>query len=50
MARDRYVKYRWGYPMPPSLNFSLARVNYALGAFSESKNYLTQQENTQFHF
>ncbi len=40
MARDRYDKYRWGYPMPPTLDFSLAHVNFALGFFSEAKKYL----------
>ena len=42
MAKDRYDKYRWGYPMPHTLNFSLAHVNYALGSISESKKYLTK--------
>lgn len=46
MARDRYEKYRWGYTMPASLNFSLARVNFELGLFSEAENnldrYLTE--------
>jgi protein O-mannosyl-transferase len=46
MARDRYDKYRWGYAMPMSLNFSLARVNFELGLFSEAekdlKRYLTE--------
>ena len=42
MAKDRYDKYRWGYPMPHALNFSLAHVNYDVGSFSESKKYLTK--------
>jgi protein O-mannosyl-transferase len=46
MARDRYDKYRWGYAMPASLNFSLARVNFELRLFSEAKKdlkrYLTE--------
>ena len=42
MAEDRYDKYRWGYPMPHTLNFSLAHVNYDLGSISESKKYLTK--------
>jgi protein O-mannosyl-transferase len=46
MARDSYDKYRWGYAMPASLNFSLARVNFELGLFSEAekdlKRYLTE--------
>jgi len=41
-ALERYEKYRWGYPIPPTLNFSLAHVNYELGSFSEAKNYLTK--------
>jgi len=40
MARDRYDKYRWGYAMPASLNFSLARVNFELRLFSEAKKSL----------
>lgn len=40
MAYDRYDNYRWGYAMPNSLNFSLARVNYELKYFSEAKQYL----------
>ncbi|MZH05864.1 MAG: tetratricopeptide repeat protein [Nitrospinae bacterium] len=42
MARDRYKKYRWGYAMPTSLNFNLARVNFELKNFSESEKYLKQ--------
>jgi protein O-mannosyl-transferase len=46
IARDRYDKYRWGYAMPASLNFSLARVNFELRLFSEAekdlKRYLTE--------
>ncbi|MFT4579997.1 MAG: tetratricopeptide (TPR) repeat protein [Nitrospinales bacterium] len=46
MAQDRYDKYRWGYAMPTSLNFSLARVNFELRFFSEAvknlKQYLTE--------
>jgi protein O-mannosyl-transferase len=40
MARDRYDKYRWGYAMPASLNFSLARVNFELRLFSEARKDL----------
>jgi protein O-mannosyl-transferase len=40
MARDRYEKYRWGYAMPASLNFSLARVSFELRLFSEAKKSL----------
>ncbi len=42
MARDRYDKYRWGYAMPASLNFSLARVNFELRFFSEAEKDLKQ--------
>jgi|SaaInlStandDraft_7_1057024.scaffolds.fasta_scaffold11774_2 protein O-mannosyl-transferase len=46
MARDRYDKYRWGYAMPASLTFSLARVNFELGLFSDAekdlKRYLSK--------
>jgi protein O-mannosyl-transferase len=46
MAQIRYKKYRWGYAMPTSLSFSLARVNFELGLFSEAKKdlkrYLTE--------
>jgi protein O-mannosyl-transferase len=46
IARDRYEKYRWGYAMPASLNFSLAKVNFKLGFFSEAekglKRFLTE--------
>lgn len=42
MARDRFKKYRWGYPMPASLNLILARVNFELGLFSEAEKDLKQ--------
>lgn len=42
MAKDRYEKYRWGYPMPPTLIFSLAHVNFKLRFFSEAKKGLLQ--------
>ena len=42
MAQDRYDKYRWGYPMPASLSFSLARVNFELGLFSDAEKSLKQ--------
>lgn len=42
MARDRYDKYRWGYPVPPTLALSLAQVNYELRLFSEAKTELKQ--------
>jgi protein O-mannosyl-transferase len=45
-ARDHYDKYRWGYAMPASLSFSLARVNFELRLFAEAekdlKQYLTE--------
>jgi len=39
-AYERYDKYRWGYTMPNSLNFSLAKVSFELKNFSDSKKYL----------
>jgi tetratricopeptide (TPR) repeat protein len=42
MARDRFKKYRWGYPMPAGLNLNLARVNFELGLFSEAEKDLKQ--------
>jgi protein O-mannosyl-transferase len=42
MAKDRYDKYRWGYSMPASLSFSLARVNFELGLFSDAEKSLKQ--------
>jgi protein O-mannosyl-transferase len=42
MAQDRYDKYHWGYSMPASLSFSLARVNFELGLFSDAEKSLKQ--------
>jgi tetratricopeptide (TPR) repeat protein len=46
IAQNRYDKYHWGYAIPASLNFSLSRVNFELGLFSEAvknlKQYLTE--------
>ncbi|MEK9628145.1 MAG: tetratricopeptide repeat protein [Nitrospinota bacterium] len=41
-AYDRYTEFRWGYAMPVSLNFSLAKVNYELKHFSEAEKFLNQ--------
>ena len=40
MAYERYDKYRWGYAMPNSLNFSLAKVSFELKNFSDSEKHL----------
>jgi protein O-mannosyl-transferase len=42
MAQNRYDKYRWGYSIPASLIFSLARVNFELGLFSDAEKSLKQ--------
>jgi protein O-mannosyl-transferase len=42
MAQDRYEKYRWGYSMPASLSFTLARVNFELGLFSDVEKSLKE--------
>ena len=39
-AYERYDKYRWGYTMPNSLNFSLAKVSFELKDFSDAKKYI----------
>ena len=41
-ARERYIIYKWGYPMPIELDLNLARVNLQLKSFAEAKKY-TQQ-------
>ena len=41
-AKERYVKYRWGYPMPAELDLNLARVNWQLKSFSEAKKHILQ--------
>ena len=42
IAQNRYEKYRWGYSIPTSLSFSLARVNFELGLFSDAEKNLKQ--------
>lgn len=41
-ARERYVLYKWGYPMPPDLDLNLARVNLQLKYFTEADKYIHQ--------
>ena len=41
-AQERYVKYRWGYPMPADLDLNLARVNWQLKSFSAAEKHILQ--------
>jgi tetratricopeptide (TPR) repeat protein len=41
-ARERYILYRWGYPMPLELDLNLARVNLKLKCFAEAGKYIQQ--------
>jgi protein O-mannosyl-transferase len=41
-AHERYVKYRWGYPMPTELDLNLARVNWQLKSFSAAEKHIHQ--------
>ncbi|MBC8286431.1 MAG: tetratricopeptide repeat protein, partial [Nitrospinae bacterium] len=41
-ARERYIIYKWGYPMPPDLDLNLARVNLQLKSFAEAEKYIHQ--------
>jgi len=41
-AQERYVKYRWGYPMPAELDLNLARVNWQLQSFSAAEKHVLQ--------
>ena len=41
-AQERYVKYRWGYPMPAELDLNLARVNWQLKSFSAAQKHILQ--------
>lgn len=41
-ARERYILYKWGYPMPVELDLNLARVNLQLKSFSEAEQYIRQ--------
>jgi tetratricopeptide (TPR) repeat protein len=41
-ARERYITYRWGYPMPVELDLNLARVNLNLKCFAEAVKYVQQ--------
>ena len=42
LARDRYIMFKWGYPMPPELDFNLARVTLQLKSFSEAEKYINK--------
>jgi Flp pilus assembly protein TadD len=41
-ARERYIIYKWGYPIPAELDLNLARINLELKCFAEAEKY-TQQ-------
>ncbi len=41
-ARERYIKYSWGYPMPAKLDLNLARVNLQLKSMDEAEKYIHQ--------
>jgi protein O-mannosyl-transferase len=41
-ARERYIIYKWGYPMPIALDLNLARVNLQLKSFAEAEKYIHQ--------
>jgi protein O-mannosyl-transferase len=41
-ARERYITYKWGYPMPIELDLNLARVNLQLKSFAEAEKYIHQ--------
>ncbi|MBT5550183.1 MAG: tetratricopeptide repeat protein [Nitrospina sp.] len=42
LARDRYLKLNWGYPMPVELELNLARVNWRLKSYSDAKEHILQ--------
>jgi protein O-mannosyl-transferase len=39
-AQERYIIYKWGYPMPIELDLNLARVNLQLKHFDEAEKYI----------
>jgi protein O-mannosyl-transferase len=41
-ARERYILYKWGYPMPIELDLNLARVNLQLKFFTEAEKHIHQ--------
>ena len=41
-ARERYIIFKWGYPMPVELDLNLARVNLQLKSFTEAEKYIRQ--------
>ena len=41
-ARERYILYKWGYPMPAELDLNLARVNLELKLFPDAEEHAHQ--------
>jgi len=41
-ALERYIKFRWGYPMPTELDLNLARVNWQLKSFPAAEKHILQ--------
>jgi tetratricopeptide (TPR) repeat protein len=41
-ARERYIIYKWGYPMPMELDLNLARVSLQLKFLTEAEKYIRQ--------
>jgi protein O-mannosyl-transferase len=41
-ARERYIIYKWGYPMPIELDLNLARVSLQLKFITEAEKYIRQ--------
>ena len=41
-ARERYIQYTWGYPMPAELDLNLAQVTWQLKSFTEAEKYVHQ--------
>lgn len=41
-ARERYIKFKWGYPMPSELDLNLARVNLQLKSFPDAEKHIFQ--------
>ena len=41
-ARERYILYKWGYPMPIELDLNLARINLQLKSFTEAEKHIGQ--------
>ena len=45
-ARERYVIYKWGYPMPLELDLNLAMVNFQLKSFNDAEKHIHQYLQT----